>query len=390
MSVLRTARAVLVGSKCLGGMAFVLLVLTGFLVSCGGTGNPPQFGTAHTAYVTLPTNGSVLQLHIDGLTGAIGIAAETPRVLGTSPTGLALLSNKFLYVANAGTNTISIFNVEGDGSLLLSGTPTPAGGSNPYAAAVDPTGKFLLVTNSSLSDSVSVFSIDAGSGALTPVAGSPFFANDTPSEILITPNSNLVYVTNPRIGSVTAFTFSSSTGVLTQVPGSPFASGAGASGLTSDGSGQHLYVANTSAINPTLGTAGNISGFNINTTTGVLTLMAGSPFTSVVGSGPGPLVLDPSGRLLFATTPGGNFSVWAFSVDSITGQLTAEGNSPYSVPAGGLFALIDHKGNFLYIGSQSAHGIAAYTYDQNNGQPTLITNSPFSTGTAPGKMVIAD
>ena len=61
-----------------------------------------------------------------------------------------------------------------------------------------------------------------------------------------------------------------------------------------------------------------------------------------------------------------------------------------SVPAGGLFALIDHKGNFLYIGSQTAHGIEAYTYDQNNGQPTLITNSPFSTGTAPGKMVIAD
>jgi 6-phosphogluconolactonase len=389
MSFLRTARAVLDGPKCLGGIAFALLLLTGFLVSCGGSGKLPTFGTAHNAYVTLPTSGSVLQLHIDGLTGAVTTAAQTPRVLGTSPTGLALLSKKFLYVANAGANTISVFNVASDGTLSLSGTPTPAGGSTPYAATIDPTGKYLLVTNSSLSDSISVFSIDSGSGALTPVPGSPFFANDTPSEILITPNSNLVYVTNPRIGSVTAFTFSTSTGALTQVPGSPFASGSGASGLTADGSGQHLYVANTSALNPASTTVGNISGFNINTTTGVLTPIPGSPFTSAVGSGPGPLVLDPSGRFLFATTPGGNYSVWVFSIGN-GGQLTAVGSSPYSVPAGGLFALIDPRGNFFYIGSQSANGIAGYTYDQNNGQPTLITHSPFSTGTAPGKMVIAD
>lgn len=389
MSFLRTARAVLVGRKCLGGMTFLVLVLAGFIVSCGGTGKPPAFGTAQTAYVTLPTTGSVLQLKLDGLTGQVTTGSQTPPVLGTSPIGLALLSNKFLFVANSGVNTIATYQVQSDGSLLLIGTPIPSGGSTPYSAVIDPTGKYLLVTNSSLSDSVSVFSIDSGSGALTAVPGSPFFANDTPNEILITPNSNLVYVSNPRIGSVTAFTFSTSTGALTQVPGSPFASGSGASGLIADGSGQHLYVANSSAINPASNTVGNISGFTINTTTGGLTPISGSPFTSAVGSGPGPLVLDPSGRFLFATTPGGNYSVWVFAIGS-GGELTAEGSSPYSVPAGSLFALIDVRGGFLYIGSQSAHGVAGYTYDQNNGQPTLITNSPFSTGTAPGKMVIAN
>lgn len=392
MSFLRTARAVRLGPKGYHGIAVAagLLLLTALLVSCGGTGKLPSFGSAHNAYVTLPTDGSVLQLHIDGLTGAIKVATQTPRVLGTSPAGLALLGNKFLYVANAGANTISVYSVAGDGSLTLSGTPTPAGGSSPSAVVIDPSGKFLLVTNNSLSNSVSVFSIDSGSGALTPVPGSPFFANDTPREILVTPAGDLVYVTNPRIGSVTAFAFSPSTGALTQVPGSPFASGSGASGLITDGSGSFLYVANTSAINPGSTTIGNISAFNINKTTGVLSPISGSPFTSAVGSGPSALVVDPSGRFLFATTPGGNYSVWAFSIGSPSGQLTPAGSSPYSVPAGGLFALIDHKGNFFYIGSQSAHGVAAYTYDQNNGQPTLIINSPFSTGTAPGKMVIAD
>src|SRR5271169_3200404 len=129
MSFLRTARAVLVARKCLGGMAFLVLLLTGFMVSCGGTGKPPAFGTAQNAYVTLPTSGSLLQLKLDGLTGAVTTGSETPRVLGTSPIGLALLSNKFLYVANSGANTISLFKVQSDGSLLLSGTATPSGGS---------------------------------------------------------------------------------------------------------------------------------------------------------------------------------------------------------------------------------------------------------------------
>lgn len=387
MSFLRTARAVPVGLRCLRGtvIAIVLVFLAALFVACG-SGKLPAFGAGQTAYVTLPTGNSVLMLHIDGLTGVITTGAQTPQVTGTSPNGLALLSDKFLYVANSQANTISIFNVAGDGSLNLNGTPIPAGGTSPYAMVIDPTGKYLLVTNSSLSDSVSVFSIDSSTGALTAVSGSPFYANDTPSEIVIHPAGNLVYVTNPRIGTVTAFTFDNTTGVLTSV-GPPVESGSGASGLAIDSSGRFLYVANTSAENPGSVAVGNISGFTINTTTGVLSPITGSPFTSPVGAGPSALVIDPSDRFVFATTAGGSYSLWCFAIDPVNGQLTAEPGSPYSVAAGTLFALIDTTGNFFYIGSQSANGIEAYTYNQN-GVPALINNSPFSTGTAPGKMVI--
>jgi 6-phosphogluconolactonase len=392
MSFWRAARAVLSGLNCLRGMGIALAVLLsiGSLVSCSGSARLPQFSSGHKAYVTLPTNGSVLLLKIDGLTGAITLGSQTPSVVGSSPHGLALLANKFLYAANAGANTISIYNVASDGSLTLAATPTPAQGSNPYNMVIDPSGKYLLVTNSSLSDSISVFSIDSGSGALTPVSGSPFFANDTPGEILIT-TSNFVYVTNPRIGSVTAFTFNptSACGALCPIAGSPFAADSGANGLATDGSARFLYVANPSAANPGSTTVGNISAFTIGGT-GVLQTIAGSPFTSAVGSGPSALVVDPGGRFLFATTPGGNYSIWCFNIDPTTGQLAPSIGSPFSVAAGGLFTIIDPTGPFLYIGSQSAHGVAAYTYDQNSGQPTLVTNSPFSTGTAPGKMILAD
>jgi len=52
--------------------------------------------------------------------------------------------------------------------------------------------------------------------------------------------------------------------------------------------------------------------------------------------------------------------------------------------------LTDNIGSFLYIGSQADHGIEAYTYDSNTGAPSTVLNSPFSTSSPPGKMVIAE
>src|ERR1700674_5362712 len=302
MSFLRAARAALAGQSCLPRMlvAFVaVVVLAGLSLSCGSSSHSTS-GPNHNAYVTLPSRGSVLLLHITGATGAITLGAETPQVQDTTPTGIALLpSKKFLYAVNSFANTISIFKVASDGTLALSGTPTPAGGSSPNAAVIDPSGKYLLVTNN-LSNTVSVFSIDAGTGALSQV-GSPVPANFHPAEILITPSGKFVYVTNPGIGMVTAFTFS--TGVLTQLPSSPVPSGAGAFGFAVDGSERFLYVANPSASNPPpSSTTGNISGFNIDPSTGALGTMPGSPFTATNGKGPSAVTVDPSGRFVYATT----------------------------------------------------------------------------------------
>ena len=390
MSFLRAARAALAGQSCLLRSfvsVVVIVVLAGLSLSCGNSSHKTS-APNHNAYVTLPARGSVLLLHISGATGAITLGAETPQVLATTPTGIALLpSKKFLYAVNSFANTISIFKVASDGTLALTGTPGPAYGSSPNAALIDPSGKYLLVTNN-LSNNVSVFSIDAGSGALSLV-GSPVPANANPAEILILPSGKFVYVTNPGIGMVTAFTFSN--GVLTQLLTSPVSSGAGAFGLAVDGSERFLYVANPSASNPPpfSSTTGNISGFNIDPSTGALTPVLGSPFTSTNGKGPSAVTVDPTGKFVYATTPGSSFSVWCFTI-STSGQLLAVTNSPFSLAAGGLFALIDPSGNYLYIGSQDANGIAGYTYDPSTGAPTAITGSPFSTRSAPGKMVFSE
>jgi 6-phosphogluconolactonase len=395
MSFLRAARAALAGQTLFRRMlvaptVFVVVALAGFSLSCGST---PSTVANHSAYVTLPSRGNVLLLEINSTTGVISLGAATPSTEGTTPTGVALSSSrKFLYAVNSYQDTISTFNVHSDGTLTLSSTSTPAGPS-PNMALVDPSGNYLLVANSSNSNgSISVFAIDAGSGALTEVAGSPFSANASPNEIRFTHSGQFVYVSNPGIGMVTGFSFSS--GVLTPIPGSPFSSGStgGAFGLAVDASDRFLYVANPSAVNlpPYQATVGNISGFNIDSSTGALSPSQGSPFTATNGAGPTELAVDPSGRFLYAVTPGSGSSVWCFTITPTNGQLVAVVGSPFSLAGGSLFALFDPVGNYFYIGSETPAGIQAYTYDSLTGAPKQISGSPFSTLVAPGKMVLSE
>jgi hypothetical protein len=96
--------------------------------------------------------------------------------------------------------------------------------------AVDPTGKFVYVTNpdytTSGGDNVSAYTINAASGALTPVKGSPFSAGGDPFGVTVDPKAKFAYVTNFGSLNVSAYTIKARSGTLAEVKGSPF----GASG----------------------------------------------------------------------------------------------------------------------------------------------------------------
>ena len=376
MSFPRSARPALKHSHRLrAAVAFSAIVLAGVAVSCGGTNRP--LDTSHNAYITLPAAGSVQLLKINNTDGAIVPSSQTSPVNGLSPTGLAFHpSKKFLYVSNSGGNSVSLFAIAADGTLTTSGTPTPAG-SAPSEVVIDPSGQYLLVTNT-LSDNISVYSINSGTGALSEVAGSPFYANLGPTAMVITPSGKFVYATNP-LGYVSAFSFSG--GVLTQVAGSPFASGLGVSALTVDASEKYVYAANTGA--------NTISGFAINSTSGALTPLQGSPYSSAAGTGPSTIAIDTRNSIVYVTTQGSSFSIWAFSINSTTGVLTPVIGSPFNLlAAGSLFLVMEPKGNYFYVGNQSATKIAGYQYNSGSATPVAIANSPFAVGSTPGRMVI--
>jgi 6-phosphogluconolactonase (cycloisomerase 2 family) len=66
---------------------------------------------------------------------------------------------------------------------VIGGSPFAAG-TQPSSVAVDPTGAFTYAVNSG-SDTVFVYSIDATTGALTPINGSSISTGTQPSAIAI-------------------------------------------------------------------------------------------------------------------------------------------------------------------------------------------------------------
>jgi len=76
-------------------------------------------------------------------------------------------TGKFAYVANSGSDDISMYTINSTTGALTS-TGMIATDRFPTSIAVHPSGKFAYVTNSALNQ-VEIYSIDGVTGALTPI-----------------------------------------------------------------------------------------------------------------------------------------------------------------------------------------------------------------------------
>ncbi len=134
------------------------------------------------AYVVNYGRNNVSAYTIDAPNGALTQVAGSPFAAGKGPIGMAVdPTGKFAYVSNDLRQCFRLYSqsdhrrANAGGGVAVCGGPLSAN-----AVAVDPTGKFAYVTNC-VSGNVSAYTIDATSGALTPVAGSPFAAGDGPT-----------------------------------------------------------------------------------------------------------------------------------------------------------------------------------------------------------------
>jgi 6-phosphogluconolactonase (cycloisomerase 2 family) len=145
--------------------------------------------------------------------------------------------------------------------------------------------------------------------------------------------------------------------------------------------GKYLYVNNSA-------TANAVSGFAIKTN-GTLEELVGSPFvTGGVGSADyyaaNPIAIARSKKLLFAANTSDS-TVTSFTINSITGELTAVG---LPVASGGTMGssgslAVDDDENFLFVGNDSTDNISVFSI-ATNGELTPIAASPFSIGLADG------
>jgi 6-phosphogluconolactonase len=124
----------------------------------------------------------------------------------------------------------------------------------------------------------------------------------------------------------------------------------------------------------------NVSAFTIDTITGALTAVAGSPFATG-GSNYSPytgisLAGTPDGKYLFAGSPGSQ-DVTVFSIGS-GGALTQVGSRVYV--AGTMSSMkVSPNGRFLALAFPYASEVAVYSI-ASDGTLQAVTNSPFSVG----------
>ena len=101
--------------------------------------------------------------------GAFQSILGSPFVAGNSPSSVIVHpSNKFLFVANQGEGTISLFTINANSGALTEVLPRTPAGTSPIAMAMDSGGTFLFVANQGASPTILTFSIGAN-GSLSAV-----------------------------------------------------------------------------------------------------------------------------------------------------------------------------------------------------------------------------
>ena len=370
-----------------GSYAMVVDPASQFLYALGGTqGN------------------NIAAFSINGTTGALTSVAGSPFATGGDPSAATVDPNdKLLYVANEGTNEIWTYTIADNGALTFLKTTRTQQAPSSVAlvagtASIAYTPKFAYVANGNGSaNNVSAYKITATTGKLKAVTGSPFESGELPVSVAVAPSGKFAYVANENSGSVSAYTISGSSGVLTPIAGSPFPAGNGPNSVSVDPSGRFVYVVN--GANGGGGTPGpSISAYTINTSTGALTAISGSPYSTGAHSAPGQATVDPTGEFFYVadqTDNGGIGNILAYAINFSTGALTAVPSSPFTEGVDNPAAVaVDPSGRFLYVtnipdGQETDGYISAYEINPTNGPQgsagalTEISGSPFATGILP-------
>jgi len=332
------------------------------------------------SYVTNAADNTLSAYTVDVTTGTLAVLG-TPIATGTSPSAIVQVG-RFVFVANEGSNDISAFAVDSTTGALTAVPGSPfAAGTDPKAMAlatpVD--GGYNLYVANAGSDAVSAYTIDANTGALTPMSPATIATGKGPASIVIDSNLGYAFVAN-KGGSndISAFSIGG-TGVLIPVPGSPFPAGGNPLSLEFGAGGKFLYTANPDATNP------SISGFSIDPTTGALSPVSGSPFRLPVshymaieqtGIQTGS---NPISGYLYVTT---DASIVGYAFDWTTGALTALPGFP--VAAGANAYSVSIEGNqFLYVANEGSANISGFTLDLSTGALTPMAGSPFPAGNHP-------
>jgi 6-phosphogluconolactonase (cycloisomerase 2 family) len=285
--------------------------------------------------------GSIYALTVSPSTGTLALTTNSVTTTDV-PTTLAIgPSGTVLYAASYGSATIAAYTITPSSGALtpVAGSPYPVTCSGAFCGNDNNPGPMLYDSADQtlyLADVtdwvVGAYSVGAN-GSLTFIANTS--ADINVNGLAITPNGKFLYATNAGAGDVSAYaitptaTLSGNPEPLTPVTSSPFAAGSNPATPVIEPTGHYLYVYNSGAQ--------SVEAYSINQTSGELTLINtysidNPDMTGLTGEGG--LAIDPSGNYLYVANPVGMGNISVFSISATDGTLTQLPTSPYPMGAG--------------------------------------------------------
>lgn len=329
--------------------------------SSGGTGGGGGGGTG-TASDLLYYLGGGTVIDVASLSGA-----SFGNVIGYTPIGFpngtilglnfAIVNQKYLYVPSSapsggGGQILAYAITRATGALTpLTSSPFPTTTTAADIAVGDPQGRFLFVSD--LADaSVTTLKVDAATGNLS-VTGT--LQGEAPMQMVVDGTGNYLYF--PIGDFVFGFSIDQVSGTLTALAGSPFPITAPA--LQADPTGRFLLGTGTGDT--------TVSVIPITPGTGFL----GIPTTFPTVSAPSSLALSPNGKFLFTFAVDRSrqpLPLEGYSFDVTTGTLTAMANSPFTSLPRVALGIFDQNGSALM--GVTTTNFTPYFIDATTGAPT--------------------
>lgn len=202
-------------------------------------------------YVTNADSHSMSVYYLDPQSGIPKEVRGSPIRTGKGPVSVTIDSGiRYLFVVNNQSEDISVYRYLNAVTPLIFeakkyGSPFKAG-KEPVAISVDPTGRFAYVANAG-SNTVSAFNIHHKTGALSAIHGSPFQSGQRPIALAVHPDGLFLYIANEISKDVSMFRIEASSGALKPISRS-VKLGVQPKALWMDATGDRLFVLATDGL----------------------------------------------------------------------------------------------------------------------------------------------
>ncbi len=318
------------------------------------------------------------------------LSAQTSKApVGTGASSVTIHpARRFAFVTNGSNgvpggatsvaaNSVSVYALDAVTGAISGPIDSKPANGNPISVVVHPSGKLVYVVNEvrfgTTVGNISVYSVDATTGALTPQGTSADLLGPPATAIAFTPSGRFALVTyipaptgsTTYFDTVEAYSVDAATGLLTgPVSGALTGDNPWAVAVTPDG--KSAYVASLG----TQGSVNDLTRYAIDPTSGSLTRRD----SMYLGGEPASLAIDPEGRFLYAARQqvDNNQNLFVFGIDGASGALSALTNVLTSNGSGPIAVVADPQAQFVYATGDGA--IVPYVLDAATG--TVVAGTP--------------